>query len=39
MSIKVEYSDNFKSITENCVKSRSHLGGGNPSAKILFVGQ
>lgn len=39
MSVKVEFSENFKKISENCVKNGAHLGGGNPSARILFVGQ
>lgn len=39
MKTKIEFSTNFKEITERCVIEGAHLGGGNPNSKILLVGQ
>jgi hypothetical protein len=35
----MSYSEEFKEIVEKCFLSGSHIGTGNPNAKILFVGQ
>lgn len=35
----MNYSEEFKVIVSKCKESGSHLGGGNPNAKILLVGK
>ena len=35
----MKYSEEFKKLVKNCIKSGAHVGGGNPNAKILFVGK
>ncbi len=35
----MKYSKEFEKLVKNCVSNNAHIGEGNPSAKILFVGQ
>lgn len=35
----MNYSNEFKEAVDNCVSNGTHIGTGNPNAKILFVGQ
>ncbi|KGO92233.1 hypothetical protein [Flavobacterium subsaxonicum] len=39
MNSKVEFTENFTAIVNNCIENGSHLGGGNPNSKILVVGK
>lgn len=39
MNVEIQFSESFKKIIKNCVLNGAHVGGGNPSSKILLVGQ